>query len=334
MMRLLFLAGGMLLSACTVTTNAPESVSDSALPTAYDYSLKDGDLQPIRLADLVRHVSDSDVVFVGEYHGNHASHLLESRLLTVLHQANKRHQRSMLLSMEMFTRDQQGIVDDYLEGKFGEHYLINEAPAWSNYKAGYRPLVEFVKARNIPIVAANAPGDIIRCIGRKGDSYINKLTSMEKNHIAQKPFAAVPGYQEKFMSFMGASGHSPSERHQNTYLAQLARDNTMAESIAKALEQRPGSQVLHINGSFHSEGHMGTAGALKRMKPSLKIMVVTPLYPETLSEMMSEKVSPKETTEFFYVLNPEPHQFVNDEYREAAMAKMFGASDRKATSCL
>ena len=325
--KLIALLGALtLLCACSVTPNNGE-VLPGKLPTAYDYQLVDGDYLPISLAELAGQLQDRDVVFIGEYHGNHASHLLEMQLLAALHRIDP----SLVLSMEMFTRDQQGILDDYIDGAIGERYLIKEAPAWKNYRASYRPLVEYAKQNAIPVIAANASGDIVRCIGHQGADYIDKLSGQEARYLAAQPFAEVPGYEERFLGFMVGSKHSPGPRQHQSYLAQLARDNTMAESIAQALEQSPNSRVLHLNGSFHSEDHLGTVGALKRLNPGLKVTVITPIYLEDFAEAKQQN---NRKDDFYYLINPLPQEFVDSGYRKKAYKEMFGKAKEKAQQAL
>jgi len=49
------------------------------------------------------------------------------------------------------------------------------------------------------------------------------------------------------------------------YEAQCTRDDTMAESIHRAMTT--GSVVLHINGGFHSESGLGTVARLQWRRP-------------------------------------------------------------------
>jgi uncharacterized iron-regulated protein len=330
--RVALMMGLSLLTACAVATgrNAPADAPLAALPTAYDYQLLTPDHHPTSLPGVVAALQGSDVVFIGEYHGNHASHLLEMQLLTALHRQAASRDRGVILSMEMFNRDQQAIVDDYRNGKIGERYLIKEAPAWHNYTGSYRPLVEYAKAQAMPIIAANAPGDIVRCIGRQGEDYIPKLTADEKTHIATQPFAEVPGYADKFFGVMGGSDHQADKRLRQSYLAQLTRDNTMAESIARAHAQSPQSVVVHLNGSFHSEGHLGTVGALKRLNPDLKISVITPIRADDFADAQADK---RRTDEFYYLVNAQPAEFVDDDYKRKMRGEMFSRAREKAKGC-
>lgn len=233
--------------------------------------------------------------------------------------------------MEMFNRDQQTTLDEYIDGFIGEQTLIDEAPAWPNYKASYRPSVEFAKQHFLPIIAANASGDLVRCIGSQGEGYLDKLDNTEKQWIAQQPFAEIAGYEDKFFGFMQRANHSGnSDRARNTYLAQLTRDNTMAESILNAMQQHPEFKVIHLNGSFHSENHLGTVGALKRMAPELNIKVITPIYADELSEA---KLDNKRSDDYYYVINPQPIEFVQSENRRKAHQRMFENSRKKAKAC-
>lgn len=315
----------LVLTGC-LSTPPEKGAHTQRLVTAYDYQIVNAKHEPISLAALTEATADADVVFIGEYHRNQASHLLEMQLFASRHQSNR--QRPTILSLEMFTREQQAILDRYLNSEIGEKYLMEEAPAWGNYQSSYRPLVEYAKQHQLVVVAANASGDIVRCIGRKGEDYLNVLSAEEQKHIAQYPFAEIPGYQEKFFGLMGGAKHMPDNRARNSYLAQAARDNTMAESIAAALKKNPGSQVIHLNGSFHSEDQLGTVAALKRLNPELKIQVVTPVH---LNEFEQGDFEGRD--DFYYLLNPQPKEFVDPEYMKASRKAMFEKSRKKANMC-
>jgi uncharacterized iron-regulated protein len=67
------------------------------------------------------------------------------------------------------------------------------------------------------------------------------------------------------------------------YEAQCAKDETMGESIARALETSPGAIVVHFNGAFHSDFGLGTAERAKRRAPGAKTVVVTAVPVQTLT---------------------------------------------------
>jgi len=321
------LIASLLLSGCLSQTSVKPKADQQnvSLMTAYDYQLVNSSLQNLSLKQLIVQLESADIVFVGEFHGNHASHLLEMQLLAGLYQQNP----NILLSMEMFNRDQQTMLNQYLDSEIGEVQLVKETPAWNNYVASYRPLVEFAKQHFLPVVAANASADIVRCIGRKGESYLSKLNPQEKANIAQNPFAEIPGYKAKFNDFLEEMRHLPDERKNNSYLAQITRDNTMAESIYQAWLNHPQHQVIHINGAFHSENHLGTVAALKQLDPKLNIQVITPIRVESFDEIKGFKKSEKNANDdFIYFLKPQPEQYLDAVYKRKDRQAMFNKSEQ------
>ncbi|WP_232023423.1 ChaN family lipoprotein [Thiomicrorhabdus aquaedulcis] len=307
-----------LTSGCTHMTAQP-------LTTLYDYQIIDSDgAQPLSLQQLTDKVRDSDVVFVGEFHGNHASHLLQMHLMAQLHA--QRPQQT--LSMEMFNRDQQPILNRYLDGEIGETYLIKEAPAWQNYTGSYRPLVEYAKSHFIPVIAANASADIVRCIGREGAAYPDKLPSHERAYIAKEPFKDNSAYREKYMEFLDGARHLSPEKAQNNYLAQLARDNTMAESIYQAWLKHPKHQIVHLNGAFHSDEFLGTVALLKARNPALKISVISPIEVDNPAQ---PEVYPDDLTkgDAVYLVHRQPPAFTDVAYQQKVQQAMFKQAQDK-----
>ena len=59
------------------------------------------------------------------------------------------------------------------------------------------------------------------------------------------------------------------------YDAQVVRDETMAESVVRVLDARPGSLVLHINGQFHSDFGGGIPPRVLWRRPLTHLCVVS-----------------------------------------------------------
>ncbi|GKT12884.1 MAG: hypothetical protein ISEC1_P1875 [Thiomicrorhabdus sp.] len=307
------------LSACQTTAIKPIETKSNPLLHAYDFHIiNTQSQQQITIDQLAEQLSSYDVVFIGEFHGNHASHLLETLLLAKLYQLRPEQQ----LSLEMFNRDQQTALNRYLDGEIGEVALVRKTPTWNNYIAGYRPVVEFAKQNFIPVIAANASADIVRCIGREGKAYLDKLSEDEQQYIAQAPFIDNTLYREKYLSVMEDSKHLTDESKERSYLAQLTRDNTMAESISHAYEEAPETQIIHLNGSFHSEASLGTVSALKTRQPKLKVAVITPIAVEDPSQP-SYLDKDLQSGDFIYLIQSQPEQYQDAAYRQEIMQAMF-----------
>lgn len=225
-------------------------------------------------------LAQADVVFLGEQHDDPATHALELDLLRDLHQkAGKR----LTLGMEMWERDVQPALDSYLTGKSDEAAFLRVARPWANYRTDYRPLVEYAKAQQIPVIASNAPQDEVRQVGREGLSFLEdkSLATKFRPSLIQAPH---DDYWQRFRDTMTTMGstHGPVPMDeaaiQRFYEAQVVRDETMAESIVQALannRNRQGRLVLHVNGQFHSDWGGGIPRRVLWRRPLARVMVVS-----------------------------------------------------------
>ncbi|BCG12345.1 ChaN family lipoprotein [Vibrio alginolyticus] len=289
-----------LLTGCSSYTHTDSHATSAEVTSFYDYQLYTPSGEHIALSKLPIELQQADVILIGEWHTHAGVHRFQTDMLKQL----TSYDRSLALSMEQFTRDKQPVVDAYLRGEIGEQYLMKQANAWPNYESDYRPLVEFAKQKNLPVIAANAPKNIVRCIGRQGLDYINKLDDDQRMFIAQAINTGSSPYKEKFMASMH---HGKPEQTEKQFAAQVTWDETMAESIVSYLDDNPGAQVVHVAGKFHTEQGLGTAASILSRNPSLKVVVISP----------TDNVLSDNTDYQLEVLAP-PVRYVQDAHRMAA----------------
>ena len=67
------------------------------------------------------------------------------------------------------------------------------------------------------------------------------------------------------------------ERIEAFYKAQCLKDDTMAESIVEFLNEHKDTKVLHVQGAFHGDEHLGVVEKVNKLNPSLKTIVITPI---------------------------------------------------------
>ncbi|CAH1212232.1 Uncharacterized iron-regulated protein [Vibrio harveyi] len=290
---------GLLTGCASNAPTAPDAITGD-VTSFYDYQLHDPAGKAISINQLPSELQQADVILIGEWHTHAGIHRFQTDMLKQLSKTD----RPIALSMEQVTRDKQAILDAYLDGEIGEQYFMKQSNAWPNYESDYRPLVEFAKQADIPVIAANAPKNIVRCIGRQGADYINKLDSDERSFIADEVNTANSPYKEKFMASMH---HGKPEQTEKQYAAQVTWDETMADSIVKYLAKHPDNQVVHVAGKFHTEDGLGTAASILRRNPDLKVVVITPTA-EVTSESSDYQLE---------VLSP-PVRYVQDANRMAA----------------
>ncbi len=289
-----------LLTGCSSYTHTNSHATSAEVTSFYDYQLYTPSGEHIALSKLPIELQQADVILIGEWHTHAGVHRFQTDMLKQL----TSYDRSLALSMEQFTRDKQPVVDAYLRGEIGEQYLMKQANAWPNYESDYRPLVEFAKQKNLPVIAANAPKSIVRCIGRQGLDYINKLDDDQRMFIAQAINTGSSPYKEKFMASMH---HGKPEQTEKQFAAQVTWDETMAESIVSYLDDNPGAQIVHVAGKFHTEQGLGTAASILSRNPSLKVVVISP----------TDNVLSDNTDYQLEVLAP-PVRYVQDAHRIAA----------------
>ena len=93
-------------------------------------------------------------MFLGETHDDETTHRLE---LAVYEGLLQRKPRQVVLAMEMFERDVQQVLDDYLAGRIDEAAFLAQSRPWGNYHTAYRPLIELAKQTQGPVIASNFP---------------------------------------------------------------------------------------------------------------------------------------------------------------------------------
>jgi len=265
------------------------------------YRIFRGDGSPASLDDIVAQAKQAQVVFLGESHDDPTGHLLEFAILKRLES-----QGPVLLSLEMFERDVQPVLDEYLTGAITEEHLLASGRAWRHYKTDYRALVEFAKERSLPVVAANAPRRYVNRVSRLGASALEELPAQAKALLPPLPYAeASEPYAAKFhalMLKMKEEGAQPRPVDPiKSLAAQSLWDASMAFSLAEALMRQPKRTAIHVNGSFHTEERLGILDHLERYRPGTRSLVVTMLAPKHFPEWQAEL---KQKGDFVIVTNP------------------------------
>lgn len=286
--------------------NIPSSTT-STVATMYDYTIATPQGEPLSVTQLAQALQQADIILVGEWHSHPAAHLLQAQLMAALYQQSPH----LTLSMEQFTRDKQAVVNDYLAGNIGEKTLVKDANAWPNYDSDYRPLVEFAKHNKLDVLAANAPKSIVRCVGRQGADYLDKLPTNERLWAARSLTLAPDDYQQTFIASMHHGNEAQTKRQ---FAAQTTWDDTMAETMVDYLKLHPQQQIIHVAGRFHTAEGLGTASRIKARNPKLKVMMVTPI---------SDQVSLHSDAQDYTVkMQPLPQRYVQKDKMMAAMTAM------------
>lgn len=264
----ILLCTGFILTGCAGATGLAQETGDEV-----KYYHND---EEISLSQAVKIASDYDVVFFDEYHDQTSIHQAEQDFFAEFYGQNPQ----TVLSMEMFERDVQPVVDGYLQNEFTEEEFLASSRPWDNYMTDYRPLVEFAKEKNLAVLAANIPRRMAAQYAKTGD--FSLISAQDKMYLPQKHIIEYGAYYDKFKDYMSQGQDSKPmkmtlERIELFYKAQCLKDDTMAESISLFADAHKDTKILHVQGSFHGDEHLGVVEKLNKLNPDLKTIVITPV---------------------------------------------------------
>lgn len=288
----------ILLFIALLAQLAPNARAQDA--AAIRYKAFDSKGRAVKLEEIIESLDNADVLFVGERHDDAMGHAVEAELFR---RAGERYsqgagkRREVALSLEMFERDVQTVVDEYLNGLISErHFLLSSRP-WNNYATDYKPLVEYARANHLPVIAANAPARYVSRVNAEGPGSLSTLSKEARAWLPPLPFPeASAAYAAKFNSFMdistttatpatgpqsaqrpAANPHAQANPHGGMHLleAQTLRDASMAYAISEFLKRGRDPLVVQFNGTFHSEGRMGVPEQLAHYRKKARAVVVT-----------------------------------------------------------
>lgn len=293
--RLAFASSLVFSTACASsgrTATAPTSAASPAALRVYDTKAA----RFISFDQLIDVAAKTDVVFFGEQHDDPATHSAEAAVLAAL--GSRR--GNVTVTLEMFERDVQPLLDQYLAGNISEKNFLDGSRPWDRYATDYRPMVELARVHGWPVIAGNVPRRIASAVSKKGLAVLDTMNKVERGYSAAQNACPKDAYYAKFSETMNghsAGGGPPTASDASAmarmtdlfYEAQCIKDETMGESIANALTKWPGQLVYQVDGAFHSDSKLGTAARVVRRVPNAKIVVLTGVPVADLS-----KADPKE----------------------------------------
>ena len=157
-------------------------------------------------SELMDAVAGADVIIVGEEHGDAVGHRVE---LAIVRDVLDRWPGSAL-SMEMFDRTEQAVVDDYLADfidletfqertastrwlKISRQYVDREITrktfekritrlGWPQWETNYQPIVDAARSAGAPVVAANTPWLVYMSVARReGFERLDDVTAAQRS---------------------------------------------------------------------------------------------------------------------------------------------------------
>jgi uncharacterized iron-regulated protein len=234
----------------------------------------------VDVASVARDLATADVVALGELHQTPPVHETHLQIIEALFERRP----NMVVAMEMFERDVQSALLQYLAGVIDEAVFLERARPWPHYERDYRPVVEFAKKHGLVVLAANAPKELARKASQKGVAEV-----LGDRNVARETTAPEDDYWDAFVEAMsGHGGTGSTDAMKRFYVAQCLKDDTMAESITDHVQERRKAGdhplVVLICGRMHSDHGRGTVARIKNRMPNLDVRV---LSAETVADVQS-----------------------------------------------
>lgn len=238
-------------------------------------------------ADLLKAAKNSDIILFGELHTNPICHWLELELTRDLWEFKK---EKLILGAEMFERDNQLLLNEYLKKMIRKKDFEAEAKLWNNYKTDYAPLVDFARDKGLNFIATNVPRRFAAIVNLKGFEGLDSINALERGMMAPVPIKYDPELKSYKDIIKSAGDGMPGHITDNLPKAQALKDATMANFIMK--NGSDGMIFLHFNGSYHSENHEGIEWyiqqAVKKLEVPLRVMTIASVEQDTIEDLNAE----------------------------------------------
>jgi uncharacterized iron-regulated protein len=234
--------------------------------------------EAVTFSELIDRLEAFDVIFVGEVHTHAEHHLIQAQILQSLVTRNP----DLVMGVEFFPRDQQGLLDRYLSGEIEEEAFLETiqwSKTWGYPYHLYRPLFLTARREGVPVLALNAPRDIVRNVARKG---LDGLTDEERSRIAREMDLDNEAHRAYVREVFERHGHGNLQEFEWFYEAQTVWDETMAETIAGAAGEH-GRKMIVFLGNGHITHQFGVPDRTRRRVPVSSATVVPYPLRETIT---------------------------------------------------
>ena len=224
----------------------------------------------VDIRTMITEVSEVPVVFVGERHNASEHHKVQLEVLKGLRAKGK----SLAIGMEMFEGSSQKTLDAWSSGKvptsaFVKVYQWNwrNVPYWL-----YEDIFNFARENRVPMVALNAPRDIVMKVSRQG------LSSLNGDDLRSLPPGVDAEVSDAYLDFIRWSYgvHSKNNEHfRHICEAQMLRNRVMASLIRDYHRLHPESVIVVLAGG----GHTRERGGIPAELGDLPFKIILPPIP-------------------------------------------------------
>ncbi len=246
--------------------------------------------QPLSFRGLIGQLLKEDVIYIGEHHSDYSHQQIQLAVIESLHRQDVK----LAIGVEWIQRPFQQHLDDFIAGRIDEAEMLRRTQyfsRWGHDYRHYRPIVRFARDQGLPLIALNAPSELVHAIMQGG------LKSLDDFYVAQLPeeyFFTNQTYKERLEQIYRQHRDLKSS-FSNFYEVQLTWDETMAEQITRFLEGDAETTLIALAGVGHLEYGDGIPDRVER-RTELGGKILLPALPDRLDPEVADFILRKPQT--------------------------------------
>ncbi len=203
---------------------------------------------------IIPELMDKRVIYIGEQHEKFAHHINQLMVIKRLHEADQK----IAVGMEMFPLDAQKAIDDYMADRINEYTFLHQSDYFKNWAIDYnlyKPILDYLKSANIPLVALNIARPIADKVAQQG---IYALSVEEKQQLpVEMDFSNIAYQQDLYQVFLIHQRLYGIKHFEYFLQAQTLWDETMAQSAQQFLTTNPDTKLIVLAGNGHLANQYG-----------------------------------------------------------------------------
>jgi len=264
---------------CTASKHSLQHINDVSFDFEHHLAIEDGKRQTIPVHLFWEMVDRAEIIILGELHDHVVGHAFQKEVVSHVMTSFP----NSTLALEMLERDEQPIIDDFMEDIIDDETLakLTHSQNWSgkgSWAAWYQPIINMTKELGGSVIGANAPRRYVTLGRTDGFESIQILPENRQKFVTIPDPLVDNHYQDRFFELAGKhASDEPTDESSSLfgfYKAQQIWDATMAKSVAQ-LKPTVNEKTVLLVGQFHVEYEGGLVQFLKRDLPNANILVVT-----------------------------------------------------------
>lgn len=221
----------------------------------------------IPFEELIDRLAEVAVVYVGERHTSKTHHEIQLRIITALVARGAK----VKVGMEMFDHTYQPVLDRWTAGELDEKRFLELAHWYANWRFDfdlYRPILDYVRDNQLPLMGLNLPFHLPPKISTGG---IESLRPEERALIAAHIDTSDADHRAYLQEVFDGHKIKGRDNFEHFYLAQCAWEDTMASQVAANLKDGDLMVVVVGNGHIVKKYGIPKRADRRTKRPSLTV---------------------------------------------------------------